>query len=104
MTAYLVKRDGHTIAGLKTDEVTHNPPGKMTLAGTGVFVSKQARDQALSDAVTGRSDLYELSFEDGRRVKGSFHVSHLKHRSVYAGEETFLFALSTTKPVEVLGL
>lgn len=102
MSAFLLKRDGHTIAGLTAHEVDHAVLGTMSLAGRGVFVSRQAADQARNDAMTGRLDRYELSFEDGRRFAGDFRITNLRKGSVYAGEQMFDVTLSTFKPVEMM--
>lgn len=109
-----------TIAGLRTTQmsingdtvvVTHKQSGGwrdlMSGAGTrsvsvsaaGIFLGSAAEATVRAHALAGTLDNYELSFEDGEKLRGRFLVQRLDYAGDFNGERSYTLQLESSGPV-----
>ena len=126
-TAFLLKiGDGgspaiyETVAGLRTTNmtingdsvvVTHKDSGgwrellsgagtrSVSVSASGIFLGSDAENAIRSHALSGTLDDYELSFEDGARMQGSFLVQRLDYSGDFNGERTYSMQLESSGAV-----
>lgn len=127
-SAFLLKiADGttyETVAGLRTTQmqingdavvVTHKQSGgwrdllsgagtrSVSVSAAGIFLGSAAeaaiRGHALAGTVTG----YELSFEDGERLRGRFLVQRLDYAGDFNGERNYTMQLESSGAVVPAG-
>ena len=126
-TAFLLKiGDGgspaiyETVAGLRTTNmtingdsvvVTHKDSGgwrellsgagtrSVSVSASGIFLGSDAENAIRSHALSGTLDDYELSFEDGAKMQGSFLVQRLDYSGDFNGERTYSMQLESSGAV-----
>ncbi len=81
-----------TLAGLRT-KTRVDEAGRITISGQGIFVGSAAESAMRANALAGTLNDYELSFEDGEKVRGNFLVTRLEFVGDYNGERSYLIAL-----------
>lgn len=109
-----------TVAGLRTTQmtingdtvvVTHKGSGgwrellsgagtrSVSISGSGIFLDSVAETRLRANALAGTLDDYELSFEDGARMRGRFLVQRLDYAGDFNGERTYALALESSGAV-----
>jgi len=74
----------------------------VSLAGAGVFSGTAAETRLKASAMAGLLDAYEVSFESGERLHGSFLITKLDYAGDFNGERSYTLALESSGPVSVL--
>ena len=106
-----------TVAGLRTTQmsingdtvvVTHKESGgwrellsgagtrSVSVSASGIFLGSEAEAAIRSHALAGTLDDYELSFEDGSRMRGRFLVQRLDYSGDFNGERTYAVQLESS--------
>lgn len=97
-SAFLLKIDGsdgyETVAGLRTSQMTIDN-GTVSISAAGIFLSGQSETLIRNHALSGTSDEYELSFEDGSRFRGKFLVQRLDYSGDFNGERNYTIQLES---------
>lgn len=109
-----------TVAGLRTTQlsingdavvVTHKDSGgwrdllsgagtrSVSVSAAGIFLGSQAESDVRAHALAGTIDDYELSFEDGERLRGRFLVQRLDYSGDFNGERNYTLQLESSGPV-----
>lgn len=109
-----------TVAGLRTTQlsvngdavaVTHKQSGgwrellsgagtrSVSVSAAGIFLGSAEEDRVLNHALSGTVDDYELSFEDGEKLRGRFLVQRLDYSGDYNGERNYTLQLESAGPV-----
>lgn len=109
-----------TVAGLRTTQmtvngdtvvVTHKESGgwrellsgagtrSVSVSASGIFLGSDAESAVRAHALAGTLDDYELSFEDGARMRGSFLVQRLDYAGDFNGERTYSVQLESSGAV-----
>ena len=109
-----------TVAGLRTTQmsingdsvvVTHKESGgwrellsgagtrSVSVAASGIFLGSDAEAAVRAHALSGTLDDYELSFEDGARMRGRFLVQRLDYSGDFNGERTYAVQLESSGAV-----
>jgi TP901-1 family phage major tail protein len=109
-----------TVAGLRTTNmsingdtvvVTHKDSGgwrellsgagtrSVSVSASGIFLGSEAETAIRSHALAGTLDAYELSFEDGAKMQGSFLVQRLDYAGDFNGERTYSIQLESSGAV-----
>ncbi len=109
-----------TVAGLRTTQlsingdsvvVTHKESGgwrdllsgagtrSVSVSAAGIFLGSQAESSIRSHALAGTIDDYELSFEDGERLRGRFLVQRLDYSGDFNGERNYTLQLESSGAV-----
>lgn len=109
-----------TVAGLRTTDmtingdsvvVTHKDSGgwrellsgagtrSVSVSASGIFLGSDAENAIRSHALSGTLDDYELSFEDGAKMQGSFLVQRLDYSGDFNGERTYSMQLESSGAV-----
>lgn len=109
-----------TIAGLRTTQmsingdtvvVTHKESGgwrdllsgagtrSVSVSASGIFLGSDAEAQVQAQALSGTVADYELSFEDGARMRGRFLVQRLDYAGDFNGERNYTLQLESSGPV-----
>jgi TP901-1 family phage major tail protein len=109
-----------TVAGLRTTQmtingdsvvVTHKGSGgwrdllsgagtrSVSVSAAGIFLGSTAESAVRAHALAGTIDDYELSFEDGERLRGRFLVQRLDYSGDFNGERTYTLQLESSGPV-----
>lgn len=109
-----------TVAGLRTTQmsingdtvvVTHKESGgwrdllsgagtrSVSVSASGIFLGSSAEAQIQSEALSGTVADYELSFEDGARMRGRFLVQRLDYSGDFNGERNYTLQLESSGPV-----
>ena len=91
-----------TVAGMRVTQDTREPR-RMTLAGEGIFTGSAAETRLKGSALGGLIDDYELSFEDGERLRGRLLITRLDYAGDYNGERTYRLSLESVGAVETVG-
>ncbi|MCG2839759.1 phage tail protein [Sandaracinobacter sp. RS1-74] len=71
----------------------------VSISGAGVFTGSDAELALKARALTGALDRFEVSFEGGERLRGSFQVARLDYSGDFNGERTYTLALESSGPV-----
>jgi TP901-1 family phage major tail protein len=74
----------------------------VSIAGAGVFTGSAAELALKGRALSGAMDRFEVSFEGGERLRGSFQVARLDYSGDFNGERTYTLALESSGAVEAL--
>lgn len=126
-SAFLLKiSDGETppayqtVAGLRTTQmtvsgdtvvVTHKQSGgwrellsgagirSVSVTAAGIFLGSEAEAQVRANALAGTLDDYELSFEDGEKLRGRFLIQRLDYAGDFNGERTYSLQLESSGAV-----
>ena len=109
-----------TVAGLRTTQmsingdtvvVTHKESGgwrellsgagtrSVSVSAAGIFLGSAAENAIRGHALAGTIDAYELSFEDGARLRGQFLVQRLDYAGDFNGERNYTLQLESSGPV-----
>jgi TP901-1 family phage major tail protein len=109
-----------TVAGLRTTQmsingdtvvVTHKEIGgwrellsgagtrSVSVSAAGIFLGSVAENAIRGHALAGTIDEYELSFEDGEKLRGRFLVQRLDYAGDFNGERNYTLQLESSGPV-----
>jgi TP901-1 family phage major tail protein len=109
-----------TVAGLRTTQmsingdgvvVTHKDSGgwrellsgaetrSVSVGAAGIFLGSAAEAAIRAHALAGTIDAYELSFEDGEKLRGRFLVHRLDYAGDFNGERNYVVQLESSGPV-----
>ena len=109
-----------TVAGLRTTQmsingdtvvVTHKESGgwrellsgagtrSISVSASGIFLGSEAESRVRGHALSGTLDQYELSFEDGAKMRGAFLVQRLDYSGDFNGERTYAVQLESSGAV-----
>ncbi len=109
-----------TVAGLRTTQmtingepvvITHKESGgwreilsgagtrSVSVSASGIFLDSAAETRLRGHALAGTLEAYELSFEDGARMRGRFLVQRLDYAGDFNGERTYALALESSGAV-----
>ena len=109
-----------TVAGLRTTQlsingdtvvVTHKESGgwrellsgagtrSVSVSAAGIFLGSTAEDTVRSHALAGTIEYYELSFEDGAKLRGRFLVQRLDYAGDFNGERNYTLQLESSGAV-----
>ena len=109
-----------TVAGLRTTQmsiygdgivVTNKDSGgwrellsgagtrSVSVGAAGIFLGSAAEAAIRAHALAGTIDAYELSFEDGEKLRGRFLVHRLDYAGDFNGERNYVVQLESSGPV-----
>ena len=109
-----------TVAGLRTTQmsingdavvVTHKQSGgwrdllsgagtrSVSVSAAGIFLGSNAEQSIRAHALAGTIEDYELSFEDGAKLRGRFLVQRLDYAGDFNGERNYTLQLESSGPV-----
>ena len=109
-----------TVAGLRTTQmsingdtvvVTHKESGgwrellsgagvrSVSVSASGIFLGSAAEASLRANALAGLVDAYELSFEDGEKLRGRFLVQRLDYAGDFNGERNYSVVLESSGAV-----
>ena len=109
-----------TVAGLRTTQlsingdtvtVTHKGSGgwrellsgagtrSVSVSAAGIFLGSAAEAAIRTHALAGTIAGYELSFEDGSRLRGSFLIQRLDYAGDFNGERNYTLQLESSGAV-----
>lgn len=109
-----------TVAGLRTTQmsiagdavvVTHKGSGgwrellsgagvrSVSVSAAGIFLGSAAEARLRVNAMAGTLDDYELSFEDGEKLRGRFLLQRLDYAGDFNGERNYTLALESSGEV-----
>ena len=71
----------------------------VSVTAAGIFLGSAAEAQLRANAMNGTLDAYELSFEDGEKLRGSFLVQKLDYSGDFNGERNCTLQLESSGPV-----
>ncbi|MFA6218941.1 MAG: phage major tail protein, TP901-1 family [Erythrobacter sp.] len=71
----------------------------VSVSASGIFLGSAAEDRVRANALAGTLDAYELSFEDGAKMRGSFLVQRLDYAGDFNGERTYSLQLESSGAV-----
>ncbi len=74
----------------------------VSISGAGVFTGSSAELLVKNLVLQGGLRRFEVSFEGGERLRGSFQVTRLDYAGDFNGERTYTLALESSGPVEAL--
>lgn len=109
-----------TVAGMRTTQmsingdtvvVTHKESGgwrdllsgagtrSVSVSAAGIFLGSTAENSLRAHALAGTIEDYELSFEDGAKLRGRFLVQRLDYAGDFNGERNYTLQLESSGPV-----
>ena len=109
-----------TVAGLRTTQmsingdtvvVTHKESGgwrellsgagtrSVSVSAAGIFLGSVAEASVRAHALAGTIEDYELSFEDGAKLRGQFLAQRLDYAGDFNGERNYTLQLESSGPV-----
>jgi TP901-1 family phage major tail protein len=71
----------------------------VSVSAAGIFLGSAAEARVRANAMSGSIDDYELSFEDGERLRGRFLVQRLDYAGDYNGERNYTLQLESSGEV-----
>lgn len=71
----------------------------VSVSAAGIFLGSDAEAQIRTNAMAGTLDRYELSFEDGEKLRGQFLVQRLDYAGDFNGERNYTLQLESSGPV-----
>ncbi|MEM8696495.1 MAG: phage tail protein [Pseudomonadota bacterium] len=71
----------------------------VSVSGAGIFTGSVAETRLKNNALAGTLDDYELSFESGERMQGSFLIARLDYAGDFNGERNYTLALESSGAV-----
>ena len=74
----------------------------LLVAASGIFTGSAAETQVKGLALAGALEAYELSFESGERMQGTFLVTRLEYAGDFNGERNYTLALESSGEVVAL--
>lgn len=72
---------------------------QVSVSAAGIFLGSDAENRVRANALAGTIADYELSFEDGERMRGSFLVQRLDYAGDFNGERNYTMSLESSGPV-----
>jgi len=69
------------------------------VAASGIFLGSAAEAQIRANAMAGTLDDYELSFEDGEKLRGRFLIQRLDYAGDFNGERSYTVQLESSGEV-----
>lgn len=74
----------------------------VSVSAAGVFTGSTAETRVRNNALSGRIDDYQMSFESGDRIEGRFLITRLDYAGDFNGERSYTMALESSGPVLAL--
>ncbi len=74
----------------------------VSISGAGVFTGSAAETRLQQRALSGLVDRYEVSFESGERLRGTFQLTRLDYSGDFNGERSYTLALESSGAIETL--
>lgn len=71
----------------------------VAVSAAGIFLGSAAEAQVRANALAGTLDDYELSFEDGEKLRGSFLIQRLDYSGDFNGERNYTLQLESSGAV-----
>ena len=71
----------------------------VSVSAAGIFLGSAAEAQLRASALNGTLGDYELSFEDGEKLRGRFLVQKLDYSGDFNGERNYTLQLESSGPV-----
>lgn len=71
----------------------------VSVSAAGIFLGSDAEAQLRINAMAGALDDYELSFEDGEKLRGRFLVQRLDYAGDFNGERNYTLQLESSGEV-----
>jgi len=71
----------------------------VSVSAAGIFLGSAAEASIRGHALAGTVDDYELSFEDGEKLRGLFLVQRLDYAGDFNGERNYTLQLESSGPV-----
>lgn len=71
----------------------------VSVSAAGIFLGSAAEGQLRANALAGTLDAYELSFEDGEKLRGAFLVQRLDYAGDFNGERNYTLQLESSGAV-----
>lgn len=71
----------------------------VSVSAAGIFLASEAEAQVRANAMAGVLDDYELSFEDGEKLRGRFLVQRLDYAGDFNGERNYTLQLESSGEV-----
>ena len=71
----------------------------VSVSAAGIFLGSAAEAQLRANALAGTIDDYELSFEDGEKLRGKFLIQRLDYAGDFNGERNYTLALESSGAV-----
>lgn len=71
----------------------------VSVSAAGIFLGSAAEAQVRANAMNGTLDDYELSFEDGEKLRGRFLVQKLDYSGDFNGERNYTLSLESSGAV-----
>lgn len=87
-----------TVAGLRAMSLSLGRD-RASVCGIGIFIGVSAEAQIKSRALAGTTANYELSFEDGSKLRARFLVTAVTYVGGFNGERNYLIHLESVGEV-----
>ena len=71
----------------------------VSVSASGIFLGSAAENQIRTNAMAGTLDDYELSFEDGAKLRGRFLIQKLDYAGDFNGERNYSMQLESSGAV-----
>ncbi len=71
----------------------------VSVSASGIFLGSAAESQIRANAMAGTLDDYELSFEDGAKLRGRFLIQKLDYAGDFNGERNYAMQLESSGAV-----
>jgi TP901-1 family phage major tail protein len=71
----------------------------VSVSAAGIFLGSSAEAKVRANAMAGTLDDYELSFEDGEKLRGKFLVQRLDYAGDFNGERNYTLQLESSGQV-----
>lgn len=71
----------------------------VSVGASGIFLGSAAEEQVRASALAGLIDAYELSFEDGQKLRGRFLIQRLDYSGDFNGERNYALSLESSGAV-----
>ena len=71
----------------------------VSVTAAGIFLGSAAEARIRANAMAGTLDAYELSFEDGEKLRGQFLIQRLDYAGDFNGERNYTMTLESSGAV-----
>ena len=82
-----------TVAGLRETAFSITSES-IDITASGIFLGSQAESRIRGATLGGQMNDYELSFQDGERLRGSFLINCLNYCGNFNGERNYLIKMT----------
>jgi len=72
---------------------------QVSVSAAGIFLGSAAENQLRANVLSGNIDDYELSFEDGSKMRGKFLLQRLDYSGDFNGERNYSLVLESSGAV-----